>query len=252
MVQNRLSGGFFGISAKSKRACRLDFLFRPRYNRKKKNGNEERQKHMKYDGILFDLDGTLWNATEAIAVAWQMALEDAPDISRPPTVEELQGVMGMTAEELMAALFPHITPERGAELFERCCQVENDYLLRHGGKLYKGMEELLDTLSRQVPLAIVSNCNTEYAPCFLKAHKLEKYFADWECSGRTGLPKGENIKLVVERNHLQAPVYVGDTTMDYEATRVAGVPFIHAAYGFGKVEGVPAIHCPLELLELVK
>lgn len=207
---------------------------------------------MKYDGILFDLDGTLWNATEAIAVSWQMALEDAPDIPRPPTVKELEGVMGMTAEQLMATLFPQITRERGAELFQRCCEVENDYLLHHGGKLYDGIEELLKTLHGQVPTAIVSNCNIEYAPCFLKAHGMEEYFTDWECSGRTGLPKSENIKLVVERNHLKSPVYIGDTVLDYEAAQQANVPFIHAAYGFGKVEGVPAVHKPLELLELLK
>ncbi len=207
---------------------------------------------MKYDGVLFDLDGTLWNATEAIAVSWEMALRDAPDIPRPPTVRELEGVMGMTAEQLMAALFPHITKERGAELFARCCEVENEYLLQHGGRLYEGIETLLETLSKEVPLAIVSNCNTEYAPCFLKAHGLEKYFADWECSGRTGLPKGENIKLVAERLGLQAPVYVGDTPLDYEAAKAAGVPFIHAAYGFGKVEGVPSIQKPLELPTLLQ
>ncbi len=207
---------------------------------------------MKYDGVLFDLDGTLWNATEAIAVSWQMALKDAPDIPRPPTVRELEGVMGMTAEQLMKTLFPHITPERGAELFARCCQVENDYLLHYGGRLYEGIEELLAALKGQAFTAIVSNCNEEYAPCFLKAHRLEGFFSDWECSGRTGLPKGENIRLVVERNRLRAPVYVGDTILDYEAAKAAGVPFIHAAYGFGQVEGVPAIGKPLELLELIK
>ena len=98
---------------------------------------------MKYDGILFDLDGTLWNATEAIAISWQIALKDAPDIPRAPTVKELEGVMGMTGEQLMATLFPYITPQRGAELFERCCQVENEYLLQHGGQLYEGIEDLL-------------------------------------------------------------------------------------------------------------
>lgn len=207
---------------------------------------------MKYDGILFDLDGTLWNATEAIAVSWQIALKDAPDIPRAPTVKELEGVMGMRAEELMATLFPYITPQRGAELFDRCCEVENEYLLQHGGKLYDGVKELLKALSGNAATAIVSNCNAEYAPCFLKAHDMGGYFTDWECSGRTGLPKGENIKLVVERNHLRAPVYVGDTVLDYEAAKAANVPFIHAAYGFGKVEGVPGIQKPMELLELIK
>lgn len=202
---------------------------------------------MKYDGILFDLDGTLWNATEAIAASWEIALRDAPDIPAPPTVKQLEGVMGMTAERLMATLFPGITPERGQELFDRCCEVENDYLLAHGGLLYDGTEDMLRELSQKLPLFVVSNCNREYIPCFLEAHRLGGYFQDWECIGRTGLPKWDNIKLVVERNHLSAPVYVGDTEMDREAAEKAGVPFIHAAYGFGSVPGAAKIDRPADL-----
>lgn len=57
---------------------------------------------------------------------------------------------------------------------------------------------------------------------------------------------------MVERNHLQAPVYVGDTAMDQEAAGKAGVPFFHAAYGFGKVQGAAAqLQKPLDLLALV-
>lgn len=196
---------------------------------------------MKFDGVLFDLDGTLWNATEQLAVSWQMALEGQPDIDRAPTVSELEKVMGMTWERLMQTLFPHLTLERAGELFEHCCEVENEYLRQHGGTLYDGVEETLRSLSAQVPLFIVSNCNNGYIECFLDAHQFRPYFRDWECIGKTGLPKAENIKLVVERNQLQAPIYFGDTEMDYEAASGAGVPFLHAAYGFGKVDGVPQV-----------
>lgn len=206
---------------------------------------------MKYDGILFDLDGTLWNATEAIAESWKRALADAPDIKAPPTIAQLEGVMGMTAERLMATLFPGISEKRGAELFERCCEVENDYLRRHGGKLYEGMEDTLKILSEKLPLFVVSNCNREYISCFLDAHGLNRYFQDWECIGRTGLQKWENIKLVMERNQIATPVYVGDTEMDHEAAEKAGVPFIHAAYGFGQVPGTEKIHKPADLLRLL-
>ena len=205
----------------------------------------------KYDGVLFDLDGTLWNATEAIAASWAIALEGEPDIQASPTVKQLEQVMGMTAEKLMATLFPALSPQRGQELFDRCCEVENSYLRAHGGKLYEGIEDLLRTLSRQAPLFVVSNCNLDYIPCFLDAHGLHDYFQDWECIGRTGLQKWENIKLVVERNRLNAPVYVGDTGMDHEAAQKAGVPFIHAAYGFGTVPGVPHIQQPDGLLKLL-
>lgn len=207
---------------------------------------------MKYDGILFDLDGTLWNATDAITVSWAEALKDAPDVEQLPTKEQLESVMGMTAEELMATLFPTLTKERHLELFERCCQVENVYLREHGGTLYPEMEETLSRLSEKLPLFIVSNCNAEYIPCFLDAHKLHSYFQDWECIGRTGKPKGENIQLVVQRNGLEHPVYIGDTSMDQDAAGKAGVPFIHAAYGFGQVTGAPKIQAPKELLKLLE
>ena len=45
---------------------------------------------------------------------------------------------------------------------------------------------------------------------------------------------------------------MGDTDWDYQAARRAGVPFIHAAYGFGQVEGVPAIRRFGELDGLLK
>ena len=206
---------------------------------------------MRYDGILFDLDGTLWDATQAVTVSWELALRGQPDVQAPPTRQQLESVMGMTGEDLMRTLFPQLSPERHRELFDRCCQVENDYLRQHGGVLFPHMVEVLEALSQKLPLFIVSNCNKEYIPCFLDAHKLHRYFQDWECIGRTGRPKGENIRLVVERNHLERPVYVGDTSMDQEAAAQAGVPFLHAAYGFGAVENAPAIHAPQELLALL-
>lgn len=206
---------------------------------------------MGFDSVLFDLDGTLWNATQAIGKSWKIALRDFEDVTHIPTVRELEGVMGMTAEQLMATLFPQISPERGRVIFERCCEVEEEYIRAHGGKLYPGVEDMLRALSQTKPLAVVSNCNTGYIPAFLDAHGLEKYFVDWECIGRTGLQKWENIRLVAERNHLKCPVYVGDTEMDQAAAQKAGVPFIHAAYGFGKAPGAEAIQTPMELCKLL-
>ena len=67
---------------------------------------------MKYDGIIFDLDGTLWDATQPIMVSWSIALKDAPDVETLPTQEQLESVMGMTADHLMATLFPKLSPQR--------------------------------------------------------------------------------------------------------------------------------------------
>ena len=72
----------------------------------------------------------------------------------------------------------------------------------------------------------MSNCQDGYVPAFLHAHKLGQYFADIEMSGRTGLDKGSNIKLIMERNNIESAVYIGDTEGDEKAARFAGIPFI--------------------------
>ena len=72
------------------------------------------------------------------------------------------------------------------------------------------------------------------------------------CPGRTGLTKGENIKLVIKRNNLKNPIYVGDTQGDANAAKFAGVPFIFAEYGFGEVEEYnESIKSFNELLKLI-
>ncbi len=202
---------------------------------------------MQCDGVLFDLDGTLWDATGELAASWAQALAGEPDVPRPPTKRELEGVMGMTDKQLVAVIFPQVDQARGLELFEKCCQAENVYLRQHGGQLYEGLVPALEALAEKLPLFIVSNCNLGYIPAFLEAHGLGRLFRDWECIGRTGREKWENIRLVAERNGLRHPVYVGDTAMDQASAQKAGVPFLHAAYGFGRAPGAPAVQSPGEL-----
>ena len=82
----------------------------------------------------------------------------------------------------------------------------------------------------------------------IQAHGLGGYFTDYEDPGRTGKPKGDNIRLVMERNGLKQPLYIGDTQGDWNAACQAGAPFLHAAYGFGRVpEHLPAVRDFAEL-----
>ena len=206
---------------------------------------------MRYDGILFDLDGTLWDSSAEIFKSWGDVLAAQPDVTRLPTKAELEGVMGLGAEELTEKLFPYLPPKRRLEIFDLCAQYECVYLSEQGAKLYPNIIETLEKLSQTHPLFIVSNCADGYIQSFLKAHDTAKYIRDFECIGRTGKPKSENIRLIVERNGLQSPVYVGDTQWDCDAATAAGVPFIFAAYGFGHVENTPAIASIDELPGLI-
>ena len=195
-----------------------------------------------FDGILFDLDGTLWDAVPEITLCWNQAIS-AAGVDRPPlTEEEVRSCMGMQIADIAARRLPGLSFERQMAVIDDCVTVENVYLARHGAAVYPGAGETLAALSERCPLFVVSNCQDGYIQAFFRGTGLGEYFTDFECAGRTGKPKSENIALVSARNGLKHPVYVGDTDLDRRSALEAGVPFVHAAYGFGKVEGVPAVH----------
>lgn len=188
------------------------------------------------DGIIFDLDGTLWDATEAICKTWNIVLKDYHSIREPISIKELESCMGLLLDDIAARLFPKESLQMQKELITKCCELENKFLAKHGGNLFENTEETLEYLSEKYKLFIVSNCQSGYIEAFFRGNGLGKYFTDIECAGNTGLEKGENNKLIISRNNLSSPVYVGDTTGDLQSAKYAGIPFVYAAYGFGAVD----------------
>lgn len=213
-------------------------------------GGDDRMKK----GILFDLDGTLWDSAQAVVDSWNEALEKYTDVSYRCTLDMMKNFMGRTMEEIALMWFDKETKERALELMDICMDYEITYIAKTGGILFDQLEETLQELKRRgYFLAIVSNCQEGYIEAFLSYHKLGKYFNDTENYGRTGQDKDYNIQLVVQRNDLDKAVYVGDIMGDYNSTMKAGLPFIHAAYGFGTVpEGTPRIMSLSELPDKVK
>lgn len=193
------------------------------------------------DTIIFDLDGTLWDSTGCACDIWNRVLDKHKDIDFRMTQNMTEQLMGKTMEQIGEILFPDVSNEVRSNIVNEFGDEEVKYLCENGAILYDGLEETISLLSRNYKLYIVSNCQDGYVPAFLQAHKLGQYFTDIEMSGRTGLDKGNNIKLLMERNNIKEAVYVGDTEGDEKAARFAGIPFIYAEYGFGKVVNSDAV-----------
>lgn len=200
-------------------------------------------------GIIFDMDGTLWDSAENVAKSWNVGIQKS-GLSKPElTKEDIQNVMGKTMDVIAEIFFPEIPKAERDKVLEICCAEENEYLRSHGGTLYEGAEATFAALKEKgYLLYIVSNCQKGYIEAFLDFYQLWDYIEDIECYGNNLKQKGDNIRLVVDRNHLDAAVYVGDIQGDYDASCKAGVDFIHAAYGFGTINAkVPAIQSLAEL-----
>lgn len=187
-------------------------------------------------GIILDMDGTLWDSAENVCRSWNIAVRRRGYDGMSITTEQMKGVMGLTMDRLGAALYPLLPLEERTPLLEECCRLENDYLREHGGILYPGVRETLEQLRKEYHISIVSNCQSGYIEAFLDHYGFGDLVDDRQCYGDNGLQKGENIGAVVRRNQLLGAVYVGDIQGDYEASRAAGVKFIHAAYGFGTID----------------
>lgn len=189
---------------------------------------------MKYDSIGFDLDGTLWNAIDAITEAW---VNTAIKYNLPqPSKEKMASVLGLNKVDLMNKLYPELDFETQMNFFEDGVVTCNEILSLRGGILFDGLEETLAELKKHFKLYIVSNCQDGYIETFLRFHKLGDYFCDSEHPDSRCLPKGENLKKLLERNGFKNSIFVGDTQGDANAARFANIPFIYASYGFGSVD----------------
>ncbi|AOM82099.1 HAD family hydrolase [Salisediminibacterium beveridgei] len=186
------------------------------------------------DSIIFDLDGTLWDSSVSVAKAWNKVIQQFEELNEI-TADDLKAAMGLQADDFSRKLLPAIHDEFRNEVLQKCFVMENQYLASHGGQLYKNVNEMLAGLSKDYQLFIVSNCQEGYIEAFFTYHQVGGYFLDFENSGRTGLSKGENIKILMERNHITNAIYVGDTDGDRKAAQYAEIPFVYAKYGFGEV-----------------
>ncbi|MDF2614127.1 MAG: putative phosphatase [Clostridia bacterium] len=187
--------------------------------------------------IILDVDGTLWDTTEVVAEAWNKAISEVGGTAAVVTSSILKKEFGKPMDVIANNLFYDASEQKRELILEQCCKYEHDILSeRTDNLLFPDVKETIEKLSEKCRLFIVSNCQSGYIELFMEKAGIEKYITDYECFGDTGKSKGENIRLVIERNHLDDVIYVGDTQGDYEATVFAGIPFVFAKYGFGSVE----------------
>ena len=191
----------------------------------------------KFDSIIFDLDGTLWDSTGNVAMAWQDAISKVDYVDEVMTREKIRSITGLAYNVIFDTLFSYLETDKRTELMQLCAKSELETLHTKGGELYPSLDETLGYLAERYKLFIVSNCQSGYIEVFLKLSNVGHYFSGHQCYGTKVNPKAENIKDIVNDHQLKAPVYVGDTKGDFDSATKAGVPFIFANYGFGKVEG---------------
>ena len=97
----------------------------------------------------------------------------------------------------------------------------------------------MSRLARDYGTFLVSNCQEWYLNHFLRFSGFGPVLAGVDCHGTSGLPKNEMLARIVREHSLRNALYIGDTAGDEKAAALAGIAFIHVAWGFGRPEGTP-------------
>jgi phosphoglycolate phosphatase len=186
---------------------------------------------MRHDAVIFDIDGTLWDASRTSAEGWTRGLASL-GIDRVINTAEIRTVTGRPYDACMDILLPGLK-HKYPELLTALQDHEMKAIERRGGEFYDGAIESVRALSRDFRIFLVSNCQEWYLELFLRLSGLGPDLAGADCHGRAGLTKKAMLLQLKSNYRLRGPVYVGDTADDDRAAKDVGIEFVHAAWGFG-------------------
>jgi phosphoglycolate phosphatase len=190
---------------------------------------------MKYESLIFDIDGTLWDSRALVAEGYNIQLRAEGLAHLCVTAEDLKPLFGKVMTQIADAILSPIPESERYALMDRCMATENAYLQENECRIgYPGVKQTLSQLAKSHRLFIVSNSQCGYPELCIRKLGLEDYIQGHLCFGDTGTEKGETIRRLMQKHQITDAVYIGDTQGDCDAADNAGIPFIFAAYGFGQ------------------
>jgi phosphoglycolate phosphatase len=189
----------------------------------------------KPDSLIFDMDGTLWDAVDTYAESWNLVFKEL-DIDITVTREQLAQMVGMEGRKVIGIIMPDFDDEKRQSIYTAVNEKRRSLLPQSGGILYDGVKEGLKQLADKYTLFILSNCAKGIIRLFIDWAGIDEHITDEMAHGINFMPKHHNIKLLADKHQLKNPVYIGDTAGDGNESRQAGIPFVFVSYGFGSTD----------------
>ncbi|MBM0637466.1 HAD family hydrolase [Campylobacter sp. VicNov18] len=190
--------------------------------------------------ILFDLDGTLINSTNAILNSFQGALKTLGLISKND--EEIKNLIGYPLEQMFEMLY------------DDKANLSKDFVLAYReiySQIYLSQTELLPQAKEALGLAyeiadlgIVTTKGGKFTPLLLEYLGIKKFFKTLITFEDITHPKPspEPVVLALKRlNKTQKNAYmIGDTVLDIQAAIAANIIPLALSCGYGKEEELKA------------
>ena len=202
---------------------------------------------MKYELVIFDLDGTLMDTSKSITKTVNSAMEELG--KKQYSINECVkfvggGVSGLARNILGKEKYEDVTNEEMEKVIRKYYDIYFDY----GVEPYEGIPDLLDFLEQNgVKKGIVTNKDHETA---LSA--VDKKLSKWKFDGIFGSnekeypnkPNPYNVDKMAKNLNISKEkiLFVGDMLVDVNTAKNAGVDIVYCKWGFGEVKGETGIN----------
>lgn len=188
---------------------------------------------------MFDLDGTLIDSCRDLADSANAML--AGYNAGPLSERQIASMVGSGAATLVKRVI--MAAGVDAALDEALARFLSAYdeRLTHHTRPYAGIPALLDELQTPgIAMAVLTNKPLEQSIRILDAFDLSKHF-QWVVGGdgpwpRKPAPEGMQFLMQQANADPAETILVGDSTIDLQTSRNAGVGICLARYGFGFAE----------------
>ena len=181
-------------------------------------------------GILFDLDGTLLSTLEDLTDAVNYTLRHYGCPER--TQEEVCSFLGYGARYLITSALP----ENGKDFdVDTVLAFYQKYYAAHSRiktRPYDGILEALAELRKDYPIAIVSNKPDIATKPLCKEYFGEDIYALGESAGCPRKPAPDMVYQGMQAIGVETCIYVGDSEVDVQTAKNAGVPCLSVLWGF--------------------
>jgi phosphoglycolate phosphatase len=189
--------------------------------------------------IFYDLDGTLVDTREDIARSANHMLRqmEVPELSH----EEISSYVGHGVFQLISGCLKTEDKKR----VEKGIKIYRDYYSKHmldHSKLFPGVLENLEAF-KSCPKIVLTNKPNPYSKDLLKALRIADFFEEIIGGGDPGYPKKPDpsaIFAMQKRFSVLASesLFVGDSEVDIETARNAGIPVVVITHGFSGLEAL--------------
>ena len=190
--------------------------------------------HFPYDAVVFDLDGTLFDAEEGIVSSVVKAMKEMG--LEIPQGAQLRQVVGPPLRYSFHDLL-NVPSERLDEAADRYAHIfRSEGMYRYS--VYPGIRTMLRVLKENgIYVALASSKPRDLCEHILRHYGLRHFFdrVIGETDSHAKLGKPEMIRRALPEHYWRAAM-VGDRLYDMEGATAAGVDGVGAVYGCGSVE----------------